>query len=292
MVPILQNVQAITNRKLTGVEPANKSVDATESLSIHPEPSRSERSPFQLETVNPPASQDTRAIDPLIDPTKQKSVSEFAVGTEFHLDGVSQQTVEVDAHQVVTETNPIGHQSEPEVSTPANIEPLSNNKEIETKQKGTEFDFGFRKTMTESIHEILSQRQQTESKADVTQIKLQINPPEFGPIEISISHKAGTSTASITVVNERVLNQLQANIQVLETTLDSFNVDLQDVTTFERNSRQDQGRENHQTFQQQEFENHHEQADTVSPAGFENPHKESTPPEIRVGRAVVIDLVV
>ena len=165
---------------------------------------------------------------------------------------------------------------------------FDSEKTLFASRTNTEFDFGYRSTLAESVQEILTQRK-TETKPDVTQIKLQINPPEFGPIEISISHSGGngTSTASITVTSEYALNQLQANLHSLEGTLESLNIDLQDVTTFERNSRHGSDRDDAQGFPSDSQDSMTQEKDTQTA-----PHRDGIakgPLSVEVGRAVVID---
>ncbi len=178
--------------------------------------------------------------------------------------------------------------NEVNIATHQTERPVAN--QAATVNRTTEFDFGFHKTLDESVREILVHRQDSDTKSDMTQIKLQINPPEFGPIEINISHKSGTSTASIVVANDQVLNQLQTNLQSLELTLESLNVDLQDIATMDKDSKHDSRHDHHADELPDETGNARSENTETSKPNSENLEPQSV--NIQVGQAAVIDLVV
>ncbi len=127
---------------------------------------------------------------------------------------------------------------------------------------------------------VLERIQDARGKAK-TEIKIEMDPPELGPILIRLVHSDGQSTASITVANEAAQQQLQQNLQSLQSSLENLGVELDDVQFGFRNE-SGKGDQQDDWSERGEF---HEANTTGTHQGSANQ------PVPRIGKIQVIDFL-
>jgi hypothetical protein len=86
------------------------------------------------------------------------------------------------------------------------------------------------KSISEIVGEIIATRESSAAReSNVTQVKIEISPAEFGEITIQITKSVHGTVATLAVANELAMNQLQSNIQSLQLALEDMGVEFQQI---------------------------------------------------------------
>ena len=84
-------------------------------------------------------------------------------------------------------------------------------------------------TMAAQISEVVENRIQTVTDTRMTQIEVDLDPPELGPITVRLKHSPIRTTAEIVVAREIAFSALQSELTTLQDNLQSLGVDLETV---------------------------------------------------------------
>lgn len=107
------------------------------------------------------------------------------------------------------------------------------------------------KGWSEIVSGLIQQRQsEANSEANLTRIKVEIDPPELGEIAIQITKSLHKTVATLAVTNEFALHQLSASIQTLQSSLEAMGVEFHQVDYPSDDSTPEQADENDRDFGQ------------------------------------------